>query len=35
MKLNNLSHSDNPFDHWQFSDCLDKRALDELKADGK
>ena len=30
MKLNNLSHSDNPFDHWQFSDCLDKSALDEI-----
>ena len=30
MKLNNLSHSDNPFDHWQFSDCLDKSALNEI-----
>ena len=30
MKLNNLYHSDNPFDHWQFSDCLDKSALDEI-----
>ena len=30
MKLNNLNHSDYPFDHWQFSDCLDKSALDEI-----
>ena len=30
MKLNNLSYSDNPFDHWQFSNCLEKSALDEI-----
>tara|TARA_B100000674_G_C37531085_1_gene773868 strand:- start:58 stop:672 length:615 start_codon:yes stop_codon:yes gene_type:complete len=30
MNLNNIIHSDFPFNHWQFSDCLDKNALNEI-----
>ena len=30
MNLNNISHSGNPFNHWQFSDCLDKDTLNEI-----
>ena len=30
MNLDNLTHSDFPFNHWQFSNCLDKNSLDEI-----
>ena len=30
MKLNNITESDFPFNHWQFSDCLNDDALSEI-----
>ena len=30
MNLENLAHADFPFNHWVFSNCLDKGALDEI-----
>jgi len=30
MNLENLKSSDFPFKHWEFSDCLDNKALDEI-----
>ena len=30
MKLNNIVHSDFPFNHWQFSNCLDENTLNEI-----
>ena len=30
MKLNNLNHSNFPFDHWQFDNCLDINTLNEI-----
>jgi len=30
MNLENLKSSDYPFKHWEFSDCLDIKALDEI-----
>jgi len=30
MNLSNLTHSDYPFNHWQFNNCLDKNTLDEI-----
>ena len=30
MNLENLDYSDFPFKHWQFYDCLDIKALDEI-----
>ncbi len=30
MNLENLKSSDFPFKHWEFSDCLDFKALDEI-----
>ena len=30
MNLENLKSSDYPFKHWEFSDCLDMRALAEI-----
>ena len=30
MNLNNIIHSDYPFSHWQFSNCLDEDALNEI-----
>ena len=30
MNLNNIIHSDYPFNHWQFSNCLDEDALNEI-----
>ena len=30
MNLENLKSSDFPFKHWEFSDCLDIKALDEI-----
>ena len=30
MNLNNIHHSDFPFNHWQFNDCLDNEALNEI-----
>ena len=30
MILNNITHSDFPFNHWQFSNCLDENALNEI-----
>ena len=30
MKLNNITHLDFPFNHWQFSECLSNEALDEI-----
>ena len=30
MNLENLIHSDFPFNHWTFSNCLDEGALDEI-----
>ncbi len=30
MNLENLVHGDFPFNHWVFSDCLEKGALDEI-----
>ncbi len=30
MNLNNITHSSFPFNHWQFSDCLDEKTLNEI-----
>ena len=30
MNLENLTHADFPFNHWVFSNCLEKGALDEI-----
>ena len=30
MKLDNITESDFPFNHWQFSDCLSDDALNEI-----
>ena len=30
MNLDNITHSDYPFNHWQFSNCLDENALNEI-----
>ncbi len=30
MKLNNITHLNFPFNHWQFSECLSNEALDEI-----
>ena len=30
MILNNITHSDYPFNHWEFNNCLNKEALDEI-----
>ena len=30
MNLENLTHVDFPFNHWVFSNCLEKGALDEI-----
>ena len=30
MNLNNLTHSDYPFNHWQFNNCLDEKTLNEI-----
>ena len=30
MKLTNLTHSDYPFNHWEFSDSLDELTLNEI-----
>lgn len=30
MNLENLKSSDFPFKHWEFSNCLDIKALDEI-----
>ena len=30
MNLENLAHADFPFNHWVFSNCLEKGALDEI-----
>ena len=30
MNLENLTHSDFPFKHWVFSNCLEEGALDEI-----
>ena len=30
MNLENLKRFDIPFKHWEFSDCLDTKALDEI-----
>ena len=30
MNLHNIIHSDFPFNHWQFSNCLDENALNEI-----
>ncbi len=30
MKLNNIIHSDFPFNHWEFNDCLDESTLKEI-----
>ncbi len=30
MNLNNIYHSDFPFNHWEFTDCLDQKSLDEI-----
>ncbi len=30
MNLNNIIHSEFPFNHWQFSDCLSEDALNEI-----
>ena len=30
MKLDNIKQSDFPFKHWQFTNCLDQNALDEI-----
>ncbi len=30
MNLNNITHSDFPFNHWQFFDCLEDEALNEI-----
>ena len=30
MNLNKISYSNYPFNHWQFNQCLNKNALDEI-----
>ena len=30
MDLTNISHSDFPFNHWEFNNCLDQNTLDEI-----
>ena len=30
MNLNNITQSEYPFKHWQFSNCLDKNTLNEI-----
>ena len=30
MNLDNIVHSDFPFNHWQFSNCLNENALNEI-----
>ena len=30
MNLENLTHTDFPFNHWVFSNCLEEGALDEI-----
>ncbi len=30
MNLENLAHADFPFNHWIFSNALEKGALDEI-----
>ena len=30
MKLDNITESDFPFNHWQFSDCLNENTLNEI-----
>ena len=30
MNLDNIKFSDYPFNHWQFSNCLEKEALSEI-----
>ncbi|MDC6448063.1 hypothetical protein PQZ42_03160 [Alphaproteobacteria bacterium] len=30
MNLDNLTFSENPFKHWEISNCLDKNALEEI-----
>ena len=30
MNLENLAHADFPFSHWEFSNCLEEGALDEI-----
>ena len=30
MNLNNITHSDFPFNHCQFSNCLNENALNEI-----
>tara|TARA_Y100001970_G_C14111881_1_gene791338 strand:+ start:429 stop:1049 length:621 start_codon:yes stop_codon:yes gene_type:complete len=30
MNIDNIKHSDFPFNHWQFSDCLDADTLNEI-----
>ena len=30
MNLSNLTHSDYPFNHWQFDNCIDEKTLDEI-----
>ncbi len=30
MNLSNITHSTFPFNHWEFSNCLDKNALNEI-----
>tara|TARA_B100000575_G_C22879547_1_gene512588 strand:+ start:43 stop:663 length:621 start_codon:yes stop_codon:yes gene_type:complete len=30
MKLDNIEHSDFPFNHWQFDNCLNEESLNEI-----
>ena len=30
MNLDNITHSNFPFNHWQFNNCLDENALNEI-----
>ncbi len=30
MKLENITHSNFPFNHWQFTNCLSENALNEI-----
>ncbi len=30
MNLDNIMHSDYPFNHWEFSGCLDEMSLNEI-----
>ena len=30
MNLSNIHHSEYPFSHWQFSECLEEEALNEI-----